>query len=895
MTLSDERPDPDALLESIESGQKKTGGKLKIFFGYAAGVGKTYAMLEEARERLDGGIDVVAGYIEPHARPDTAALARDIPSLPQKIIQYRNIQLFEFDIDAALLRKPALILVDELAHENAQGSRNGKRYQDVEELLQAGIDVWATMNVQHVESLNGVVRRITGITVRETVPDYIIDQADKVKLVDIDPEELLKRFAEGKVYGKDRVTVARRNFFTSGNLSSLREIAMRKAADRVSRDIEREKKPAPEKILVCIGPSPSSASCIRAAARMADAWHAPWIAVTVLQGDESDGVRENTALALRLGAKLVSLQGSDIAFAISEYAKLTGVTNLVIGKRKRHDAFRNLLRPEFADKLAFLLPDVEVHIIPDQLTGSRYRKRKFLQPAGRPDFRLSPRHAFISLAIIAFATLFSYALRAANIGDHNIIMVYILGVLVISRYTEGYLYGAVSSVLAVLSFNFFFTEPYFTFNAIDPRYPVTFFIMFLVSLITSAMTVRIKEQVVASVQRERRTEMLYDINRKLLAAYDIAGITQVIEDHLSAVFSTDAILYAADPANAQFARTDGKKNLCENEKSVVQWVFANGKAAGIGTGTLSLVPAFYMPVSGREGVIGVIGLSCEKGKRLSHENTVFLGTLASLAALAIERQSLSDRQHVMELESEKEKMRYDFLRGISHDLRTPLTAILGASSVLLENGEALDGDARYLFASDIKCDAQWLMRMVENILSVTKISDGSMRIAKKNEAVEEVVAEAVSLVKTHFSGIRLNVSIPADLLMIPMDGTLIEQVLINLIENAAKYAGVSPAIELRVTVDAHNAVFAVTDEGTGIPEEELPRIFDGPVSGDKKTGDGSRGLGIGLMICASIIKAHGGTISARNREGHGAEIRFTLPRGQGITDGKQDAGSDSRG
>ena len=455
MTLSDERPDPDALLESIVSGQKKTGGKLKIFFGYAAGVGKTYAMLEEAHECLKDGVDVIAGYIEPHARPDTAALAQGVPALPQKTIQYRNIQLSEFDIDAALVRKPALILVDELAHENAQGSRNGKRYQDVEELLQAGIDVWATMNVQHVESLNGVVRRITGITVRETVPDYIIDQADKVKLVDIDPEELLKRFAEGKVYGKDRVTVARRNFFTSGNLSSLREIAMRKAADRVSRDIEREKKPAPERILVCIGPSPSSASCLRAAARMADAWHAPWIAVTVLRGDESEGVRENTALALRLGAKVVSLQGSDIALAISEYAKLTGVTNIVIGKRKRHDAFRNLLRPEFADRLAFLLPEVEVHIIPDQLTGARYRKRKLSILTGKYRLAISPRHTLLSLAIIAFATLFSYALRAANIGDHNIIMVYILGVLVISRYTEGYVYGAVSSVFAVLSFNFF--------------------------------------------------------------------------------------------------------------------------------------------------------------------------------------------------------------------------------------------------------------------------------------------------------------------------------------------------------------------------------------------------------------------------------------------------------
>ena len=881
MTLSDNRPDPDALLERIGKDTKEAGGKLKIFFGYAAGVGKTYAMLAEAHERLKDGIDVIAGYIEPHTRPDTMALARDLASLPPKTLKYRNIHLEEFDLDAALLRKPALILVDELAHTNAEGSRNKKRYQDVEELLNAGIDVYTTMNVQHVESLNDVVQRITGIAVRETVPDHIIDQANKVKLIDIDPEELLKRFAEGKVYSKDRVTVARRNFFTSGNLSSLREIAMRKAADRVSKDVARGDTPASEKILVCIGPSPSSARCIRAAARMAEAWHAPWVAVTVLRGDESDAVRENTALAGRLGAKIVSLQGTDIALTISEYAKLTGITNIVIGKRKRQDVFRNPFKAEFADRLAFLLPDVEVHIIPDQSTGARYSKNKKPYAPQLNRVSLSARHVIVSLALLSLATIISFALRAAGIGDHNIIMVYIFGVLVISRYTEGYLYGVASSILAVLAFNFFFTEPYYTLNTIQPGYPVTFLVMFLVALITSAMTVRIKEQVVASVLRERQTEMLYEINNKLLAAYDLAGIRQVIEDHLTGLFGKESVLYTEDPVDETIAIQTERKKLCDNEAAVVHWVFGNGKKAGAGTGTLSLVPAFFVPVAGRDGVIGVIGVACENEKPLAHDNEVFLGMLASLVALALERQRLSERQKALELESEKEKMRYDFLRGISHDLRTPLTAILGASSVLLENGELLDSDARYLFASDIRCDAQWLMRMVDNILSVTKISDGSMQITKKNEAVEEVVAEAVSLVRTHFSGIHLGVSIPDDLLMVPMDGTLIEQVLINLIENASKYAGVSPAIELRVTADTENAIFAVIDDGSGIPEEDLPHIFDGPVSASRKNGDGSRGLGIGLMICAAIIKAHGGTITARNREKRGAEFRFTLPRERG--------------
>lgn len=877
MTPSDERPDPEDLLERISSERNASTGKLKIFFGYAAGVGKTYAMLEEAQALMKAGADVVAGYIEPHTRPDTAALAEGIPALPPLRLSHRNIQVSEFDLDGALARKPALILVDELAHTNADGSRNKKRYQDVEELLNAGIDVFTTMNVQHVESLNDVVKRITGVAVRETVPDSIIDQADKVKLIDIDPEELLKRFADGKVYGKDRVTVARRHFFTPGNLSSLREIALRKAADRVSRDAIREKKDVSEKILVCIGPSPSSASCIRAASRMAETWHSPWVAVTVLGGEESAGVRENTDLAGRLGAKIVYLQGDDIASVISEYAKATGVTNVVIGKRKRQDVIRNPFKADFADRLAALLPEVEVHIIPDKTTGSRYRKRKPGSRSRLEGFTVSRRHVAVSLILLALATGLSFALRAVGIGDTNIIMAYILSVIVIARYTEGYLYGTASSVLAVLCFNFFFTEPYFTLNTIQPGYPVTFLIMFLVAVITGAMTVRIKGQVVASVQRERRTETLYEINSKLLSAYGREGVERVVEDHLADMLGGASTLYTDDPIDGQSSINREKKTLCENETSVVHWVFVNGKAAGVGTGTLSLLPAYYAPVVGREGVIGVIGVRCENGKPLSHDNEAFIGMLASLVALALERQALSDKQRAMELDAEKEKMRYDFLRGISHDLRTPLTAILGASSVLLENGESLDSEARYLFASDIRCDAQWLMRMVENILSVTKITDGTMRIEKKGEAVEEVVAEAVSLVRSHFSGITLNVHIPRDLLLVPMDGTLIEQVLINLIENAAKYAGASPVIDLTVTADADRATFSVMDDGSGIPEEDIPRIFDGPMSGSRKTGDSSRGLGIGLMICAAIVRAHGGTISARNLSKGGAEFRFILP------------------
>ncbi len=892
MMQSENRPDPDALLERLAGKEQAGKGRLKIFFGYAAGVGKTYAMLEEAREQYRNGVDVLVGYVEPHARPETLRLADGLPALEPKKISYRSIALREFDVDAALRRKPELVLVDELAHSNAEGLRNKKRYQDIEELLSAGIDVYTTLNVQHIESLNDVVQRITGITVQETVPDYIVDRADNVKLIDIDPEELLKRFGEGKVYKKERAAVARENFFTLGNLSSLREIAMRKAADRISRNAPPDGEAAGEKILVCVGPSPSSAGCIRAGARMAEAWHAPWIVVTVMQDDRGEGIRNNAALAERLGARVVSLRGGDIALTISEYAKITGITSIIIGKRKRQDVIRNPFKTEFADRLSSLLPSVEIHIIPDSTIRERYKKDKQRFSADEKRKPISFRELCISLLVLILTTGLSFLLRVIDLGEHNIILVYILGVLAVSRFSEGYLNGALSSVLAVLCFNFFFTEPYFTLDAIRPEYPVTFLIMFLVALMTSALTIRIKEQAHAAVLRERRTEMLYEINKKLLETRGEGNIRQVITDHIAAIFQRASVVYTADPSVSDAAAFRTGMALYGNEAAPVHWVFVNGKPAGPGTGTLETAQAYYLPVAGHDRVLGVIGVSCANGFPLTHDNTVFLGMIASLAALALERQILSDTQHRMRVEAEKERLRNDFLRGISHDLRTPLTAILGASSALLENGDLLDPDSRRTLAADIRYDAQWLIRMVENVLSVTRISEGTMRIVKKPEAVEEVVAEAVHLVKAHVGNVNLSVSVPDELLVVPMDGTLVEQVLINLIENAVKYAGEEPLIELQVTADAAKVTFEVSDDGRGIPEESFPHLFNGLLYGNRQAGDSSRGLGLGLVICSAAVKAHNGTIDARNRGTGGAVFRFTLPRDPGVRDGEQAAGSD---
>ncbi|PGY06352.1 two-component sensor histidine kinase [Bacillus sp. AFS031507] len=891
MMQEDKRPNPDKLLEDILEQQKKVG-KLKIFFGYAAGVGKTYSMLDEAREHFGNGVDVLVGYVEPHTRPETTQLLEGLPMLPSKKTSYRNIELKEFDLDAALIRKPELILVDELAHTNAHGLRNKKRYQDIEELLNTGINVYTTVNVQHIESLNDIVQDITKITVRETVPDTFFDRADSVKLIDIDPVELLKRFEEGKIYSPDRVATAINNFFTVENLRLLREIAMRKVADRISHEnlnTRRSFAKMPNtKLLVCIGPSPSSAKCIRWTARTAEAFHAPWVAVYVENMDsgrfteqQQKSLRMNMDLAEKLGAEIVTINGDNIATAVAEYAKLSGITNIVIGKSRNKKSFKNVFEMDFEDQLISLLPSLEIHIIPDSNTLRPYRKTRRFHFRSQVQFFW--RDALKSIVLLMLATIVSIELRALGIGEQNVIMVYILSVLVISRITIGYLYGIVSSFLSVLAFNFFFTVPYYTFNAIQAGYPVTFFIMLLVALFASALTVRIKTQARLAVERERRTEVLYEINKKLLAARGLDSIVNLTNEYVVKLFNRTVIFYTEDPENGtigylkQFSEEIKNDILqSESEKAVAHWVFVNHKPAGAGTDTLMGAKAYYFPVVSQKKILGVMGISCEKSL-LDHDDRLFLQMITAQVAMALERQYLSDEQRIILVESEKEKMRSNLLRAISHDLRTPLTAILGASSAILENQASFDESTKNNLIANIIEDSQWLIRMVENLLSVTRIHEGTMNVSKSPEAVEEIVAEAVSRTRKRFPESNISVKVPNELLIVPMDGTLIAQVLINLLENAVKHSQNNTAIDVNVKKNKNYAVIEVIDNGEGIAAEDLPYLFTSFVPNGKKSADSSRGMGIGLSICMSIIKAHQGKMSAENRKSGGAVFRFSLP------------------
>lgn len=892
MEKFEKRPDPDAILDDIRANEEKYSGKLKIFFGYAAGVGKTYAMLDDAQEQYRCGKNVLVGYVEPHTRPDTMQLLRGLPALPPKKILYRNIELKEFDLDEALRRRPKLILVDELAHTNAEGVRNRKRFQDIEELLNAGIDVYTTVNVQHMESLNDVIEDITKVRVQETVPDYIFERADMIKLIDIEPNELLRRFEDGKIYKPDQAQTAIRNFFSRENLKLLREIAMRKAADRISNENQSERrlseKMANTKMLVCIGPSPSSARCIRWTARAADAFHAHWVALYVesiesdhLTKEQQATIRANMDLAERLGAEIVTLSGHDIAATVSQYAKLSGITNIVVGKSRNKKTLKNLFELDFEDKLISLLPNIEVYIIPGSTIRRNYKKpRKTIRIK---NFNFSWKDFAKTLGLLTAATLLSFGLRRLGIGDQNVIMAYILSVLIISRVTGGHVYGVIASVVSVLTFNFFFTEPYFTFNTIQAGYPITFLIMLLAALITSTLTARIKTQARLAVQRERRTKVLYEINKKLLITRGLENIVALTNEYIVNLFDRSVVFFTADPEQGEdgsvlqaLEDADGSLFNSADEKAVVHWVFLNQKRAGAGTDTLMGAGAFYMPVISQGKVLAVLGVSCLKGT-LDHNTRLFLRMIASQVAMALERQHLSDEQRGIIVEAEKEKMRSNLLRAIAHDLRTPLAGILGASSTIRENKHTLDENTREKLNADIQEEAQWLIRMVENLLSVTRINESASKVTKSLEAAEEVVAEAVRHIKKRFPQRNIVVSVPDELLEVPMDGTLIAQVLINLLENAIKCSPNESPVEIFLIEKGERALFQVLDHGKGIAEEDYPYLFTSYVSNGSKSSDSSRGMGIGLSICMTIIKAHNGTMEADNRLEGGAVFQFSLP------------------
>lgn len=865
-------------------------GRLKIFFGYAAGVGKTYAMLEAARRAKDRGTDTVAGYIEPHARPDTLALLDGLEQIPARNVAYKGVQLKEFDLDAALRRRPELLLVDELAHSNAAGCRHAKRYQDVEELLRAGIDVYTTVNVQHLESLNDLVASITHVAVSERIPDSVFDSADQVELVDIEPEDLIARLQAGKVYRAPQAARALDNFFTRDNLAALREIALRRTADRLSRRAcQTGSEPASragEHILVCLSSAPSNARVIRAAARMAEAFRSSFTALFVettgtreLKGDSLKRLRGNLRLAEQLGARIATVYGDDPAVQIAEYAKTGGVTKIVLGRTNRRGA--HFLRSKtLVDQLANLAGDIDIYVIPDAQPA--YRTRLF--QLRRPAHLFSGKDLGKTLGIVLAATLTGAALHALGMREANIIIVYLLGVLFTAVWTQGYLCGTLASLLSVLLFNFFFTEPYFSLKAADPNYPITFLIMLAASILSCSLANRVKLQARQAAQRAYYMELLMSSNQKLQQGRNEEEIIRLAAEQLRSLLDRP-ILYALagkdrEPVFQAVPPAEAPRilaGLSPEEKGVAAWVVQNNKQAGATTDTLSKAQNLYLSVRGNQEVMGVIGIPVRFYPAVDiFEKNLTIAVLNE-CGLILERRRLREEKQQVELQTQRERLRANLLRAISHDLRTPLTSISGNAGILMEKSIALDEAKKQELYTAIYDDSMWLVDLTENLLSITRIENGTMQLNLNAELIEEVFQEALAHVDRKAAEHRVSTELSDPLLMARMDVRLVVQVLVNLVNNAVKYTPPGSHIRLSARKEGAMVRIRVADDGPGVRDEAKPHLFDLFYTAGGGAPDSRRGLGLGLNLCKSIVEAHGGQIGIQDNQPRGAVFDFTLP------------------
>ncbi len=889
--MEEQRPSPQQLLYNIQKQQDaEKKGKLKIFFGYAAGVGKTYAMLKAAHQAKLNGKDVVVGYVERHARPDTLALLDGLEQLPCREMEYKGVLLKEFDLDSALQRKPQLILVDELAHSNAQGCRHAKRYQDVEELLRAGIDVYTTVNVQHLESLNDLVASITGIAVSERIPDHIFDSADQVELVDIEPDDLLIRLQKGKVYREGQAERALNNFFTRENLAALREIALRRTADRLNRTAQKKGNEAAaragEHILICLSSSPSNAKVIRTAARMAEAFHSGFTALFVetpetkeLKGDNLKRLRDNLRLAEQMGAQIATVYGDDPAVQIAEYARVSGVTKIVLGRtnHKQNPIFKG---PSLADRLTRLTGSMDIYIIPDAQPLYKRRPAFF----SSQESRFSWLDLGKTLLVVALATMIGAAFYAFGIRDANIITIYILGVLITAIWTHGHLYGAFASLLSVVAFNYFFTVPRFTFQASAPDYPVTFLIMLIASIISSTLATRVKKQARQASQKAYYTELLLNSSQKLQQGRNEQEILLIAAQQLSILLDRP-ILYALDQGeeSLQFQATPKEKAseligaMTMEEQGVADWVLKNNKHAGATTNTLSDAHNLYLAVRGIQGVMGVVGIPAKYYPPLEVFEKNMMIAILNECGLIMERRRLREEKQVIEMETQQERLRSNLLRAISHDLRTPLTSISGNAGVLMEKSIVLDEKKKQELYSSIYDDSMWLVNLTENLLSITRIENGTMNLQTDAQLLDDVFQEALAHVDRQAKEHVITTELPDDLLMAKMDVRLIIQVIINIVNNAIKYTPAGSHITLRAEKRGKMVAVSISDDGPGISDAAKIHLFDMFYTASQGKSDNRRGLGLGLSLCRSIVMAHGGTITVTDNVPQGAVFTFTLP------------------
>lgn len=898
---TDGRVDPDALLKAIEhdaDGDEEHArrGHLKIFFGYAAGVGKTYAMLQAAHAAKRRGVDVVAGYIEPHERPATARLVRGLEQVPPELVEHNGITLTEFDLDAAIVRAPQLILVDELAHTNAPGCRHAKRYQDVEELLRAGIDVYTTVNVQHIESLNDMVASITGVVVSERIPDRIFDDADQVELVDIEPADLLERLQAGLVYREAQAERAQDHFFTVENLTALREIALRKCADRMghladaARVMGNRDYYTSERILVCVSPAPTNPRIVRAAARMAKAFRGELVALFV-EGPHTQGMSEeehsrlsaNIALAEQLGAHMETVYGDDIAFQIAEFARLSGISKIVMGRTgELHGVNRALFgRKSLVEQLIAIAPNLDIYIIPDQAAPDARRRDRREHGGFRPP---RGRDMALTLGLSLLATAIGTYFRHLGFADSSIISLYILTALLTAVTTTGRICTIVSSVLSVVLYNFCFVTPLFSLDSYDRSYLVTFAIMFATAMVASELTVRIADNARASAKNAFRTRVLLETNQLLQQAQGFQARARVAMSQLIKLLRLDIVFYPAsgdllgdalyEPAGTQ---DRSASILTEYERAVATWTFTNNKHAGASTRTLPEAQCLYLAVRAGKEVFGVIGIALEGRETEAFEHSIVLSIVGE-CALALESDRAAREREEAAVLAKNEQLRANLLRSIGHDLRTPLTAISGSAAILRKSDEKLSLGQRCDLADAIYHDSLWLIDTVENLLAITRVEDGTIRLNLTSELIDEVIEAALSHVAQASRGRTVTIEHTDDILLVRIDVHLIMQVLTNLIMNAFKYTPEDSTVTISARREGAFVVVDVADDGPGVPDCDKPHIFERFfTSSNARPVDSRRSIGLGLSLCRSIVEAHGGVIEVRDNHPHGAVFRFTLP------------------
>ncbi|NYU09645.1 two-component system sensor histidine kinase KdbD [Enterobacteriaceae bacterium CCUG 67584] len=871
------RPDPDKLLEQAAWPHR---GKLKIFFGACAGVGKTFAMLSEAQRLRAQGLDILIGVVETHGRQETAALLAGLATQPPRRIHHRGRLVTEFDLDAALARRPALILMDELAHTNAPGSRHPKRWQDVEELLDAGIDVFTTVNVQHLESLNDVVSGVTGIQVRETVPDPFFDAADEVVLVDLPPDDLRQRLHEGKVYIAGQAERAIEHFFRKGNLIALRELALRRTADRVDdqmrawRDRQGQEKVwhTRDAILLCIGHGSGNEKLVRTAARLAAKFGSVWHAVYVetpqlhrLPENQRRAILGALRLAQELGAETATLAEQAEEKAILRYAREHNLGKIVIGRRTRRRGFS---RESFADKLAQRAPDLDLLIV-------ALDDKQAALPARTPDnrafsdkWRIQLRGCLVAVLLCALIT-FVASQWLPGFDAANLVMIYLLGVVIVALF-----YGRWPSVLAtvinVISFDLFFIAPRGTLAVSDVQYVLTFAVMLAVGLLIGNLTAGVRYQARIARYREQRTRQLYEMSKALAVGRAPQDIVQTSQQFIHSTFNARSLILLPN-REGKLAPLTPASGITPWDEAIAHWSFDKGQPAGAGTDTLPGVPYQILPLQ-RQGVLIVEPPNLRQ--LMIPEQQRLLETFTLLVASALERLALTASEEQARLASERESIRNSLLAALSHDLRTPLTVLFGQSEILTLD-LAAEGSRHAIQASEIRQHVLNTTRLVNNLLDMARIQSGGFNLKKEWLTLEEVIGSALKTLEPGLGGRHIALAMSDPLALIHVDGPLFERVLINLLENAAKYAGSKAQIGIDASVTPDQLQLEVWDSGPGIPAGQEEAIFDKFARGNKESA--IPGVGLGLAICQAIVEVHGGTITAHNRPEGGAGFCVTLP------------------